>query len=634
MSQQFFRRDIEGLRAIAVSGVLVYHLSPGILPGGFTGVDIFFVISGFLITRSIVSEIESGHFSLFNFYARRIRRLMPAYLAVIFACFIVGYFILLPKEFKFFSASAFYSTIYASNIIFMLEDSYFSNILKNSLLLHTWSLSVEEQFYLFFPIFTIITMSFSRRKTISIWIIVAIASFALAEVMLRVNSAYAFFLSPSRFWQFIAGALIVLTPTLALDHQIRRAVVALGLLFIAASYMLIDADVAFPGLAAVAPTIGAVFVIAGGKNGSEGAFNLVLQNSVTDFIGKTSYSIYLWHWPIIVTYRLAWGPLDDMAKLVLGALSLLAGYLSWRFVESPFRGFPIAQRGRLFAFAGGASLICGAATATILILEGLPGRYTTAQAAAAEYIDYDPRPVGPYYWCFLQTDRDTNPELFDEEACLPKPSDGLRIALLGDSHANQFASAFRVVWPDAAIAQITASGCRPVVGGSGNPVCHEILRRALEEFVPNGDFDYVVLAGRWQIGDVAHARETVDRLRAHGQQVVVFGPLVEYVAAVPRLLAFSPVPGSGSAEQWARLSSRRAVEAALTEALDGSGAVYVSIIDLLCPNDACTLVTSSGVPMHWDFAHLTRPGAQQLLERMRSDGLFEGAGSASADVSN
>jgi len=191
-------------------------------------------------------------------------------------------------------------------------------------------------------------------------------SFVFAEFMLRTNSAYAFFLSPSRFWQFIAGALIVLTPTLALDYRIRRAVVAVGLLFIAASYFFINADVAFPGLVALAPTMGAVFVIAGGNNRSEGAFNLVLQNSVSDFIGKTSYSIYLWHWPIIVAYRLSWGPLDDMAKLVLGAMSLLAGYLSWRFVESPFRGFPLARRGRLFVFAGSASLICGAAAATIL----------------------------------------------------------------------------------------------------------------------------------------------------------------------------------------------------------------------------------------------------------------------------
>jgi len=164
VSQQFFRRDIEGLRAIAVSGVLIYHLSPGILPGGFTGVDIFFVISGFLITRSIVSELEAGHFSFLDFYARRIRRLMPAYLFVIFACFVVGFFILLPNELKFLGTTAFYSSIYASNIVFMLEDSYFSTALKNSLLLHTWSLSVEEQFYLFFPVFTSFTLLYLRKK--------------------------------------------------------------------------------------------------------------------------------------------------------------------------------------------------------------------------------------------------------------------------------------------------------------------------------------------------------------------------------------------------------------------------------------------------------------------------------------
>jgi peptidoglycan/LPS O-acetylase OafA/YrhL len=326
-------RHIDGMRALAIIPVVLYHLFPYLCPGGFTGVDVFFVISGFLITRGIVSDLSAGRFSITSFYVRRIKRILPAYFVLI--AFVL---IALPFSFSFYTyrsvcSTAIYSAFYSANIFFYRVISYFDLGAKENPLLHLWSLGVEEQFYLVVP--GVMWFLWAIKRSLFLYNLLFLFATSLACSTLGVShghSQFAFFMLPSRAWELLAGSMISQVPFQRLPRLPYAAASGwLGLLLVLVPYGLYSESTPFPGLAAVPSVLGASLLIC---FGNLGPLNDLLSWNPVVFIGKISYSLYLWHWPIFILLGSASSPARAAAAVMV---SIAASVLSYRFIELPIR---------------------------------------------------------------------------------------------------------------------------------------------------------------------------------------------------------------------------------------------------------------------------------------------------------
>jgi len=336
-----YRRDIDGLRAVAVLSVLVYHLNKSWLPGGFVGVDIFFVISGFLITRIIVSEIEGGSFSFSRFYARRVRRIFPALFAMLFVSGFFAWAMLPVAEYRSFFQDLKMAGAQISNFHFAREVEYLGIGIDASPLLHTWSLAVEEQFYLVWPLLCLGCISLSQKRGLQIFMAIGfILSLIASEFLLRIDEPeQAFYMFYSRAFQLIAGGILTLGLFPVLNSNLlRHGISIIGAFLIAVSFIVITPASHFPGVTALLPTLGSALLLYSGQQERHGLVNKVLALSPLVWIGLISYSLYLWHWPVIIfvqSYTAA--ALTVSQAIMVSAGSFLLAYLSFRFIEKPFR---------------------------------------------------------------------------------------------------------------------------------------------------------------------------------------------------------------------------------------------------------------------------------------------------------
>ena len=367
------RADIDGLRAVAVVPVLLFHAGFPAFAGGFVGVDVFFVISGYLITSIILDETDAGRFSIVAFYERRIRRIFPALFAMLFASSILGALVLLPDDLKNLGQSSAAAALSASNFLFWHELGYFDVAAELKPLLHTWSLAVEEQFYVVFPIALLLLLRAHKSGALLILATVALLSFVLAEWG---PSPMAFYLAPARAWELLLGALLATGAVPPPGRQwVRDSLSLLGLGLIAWSVLALSSATPFPGMAALLPTLGAALVIHAGDGGQSLA-GRVLGVRPLVLAGLISYSLYLWHWPLLVFARTYVGRELSMAEtLAVLALSVAVAVASWRWIERPFRGSrPILARPKLFAAAGAAVSVTVAIGLGLHLAEGLPTR--------------------------------------------------------------------------------------------------------------------------------------------------------------------------------------------------------------------------------------------------------------------
>jgi peptidoglycan/LPS O-acetylase OafA/YrhL len=339
-----YRPDIDGLRAIAILGVLAYHLGLG-LPGGYGGVDVFFVISGFLIAGIVGSELEAGTFSVATFYVRRIRRILPALAVCLVVTTIAAVVVLFPSDIKAYGRSLLAAVSSTSNIYFAGRNAYFDTAAIEKPLLHTWSLSVEEQFYLVFPLALSLLFKFARTRVRPILIAVTALSFAYSSWSVNHDPQSAFFSTPGRAWELGLGVLLALgvIPEIA-DTRVTQSLAIAGAAMIAAGFFLYDDATFFPGLGAVPFCLGALLIILAGQRSQGSVVTRLLSSRAMTGVGLISYSVYLWHWPLLVLcqYRLpglfaAEAPHATAARLLVGILSICIGTLSWRFVEVPLR---------------------------------------------------------------------------------------------------------------------------------------------------------------------------------------------------------------------------------------------------------------------------------------------------------
>ncbi|MEZ4701734.1 MAG: acyltransferase family protein [Rhodothermales bacterium] len=616
-----YRPDIDGLRAVAVLAVLGFHVMPALVSGGFAGVDVFFVISGFLITGILWRDLEAGRLSLASFYARRIRRLYPALVAVILVSAALELSIGLPDEVRTYGWSAISAVFYFSNHFFLAQNDYFDESLTYNPLLHTWSLSVEEQFYLVFPLLLLVLFRAGRRRAPVLLGAIALASLVAAEWLLRTNASAAFFLMPTRLWQLLLGGWLALRPIDIRSRFAREGAGVAGLLLIAGASMVYSEGTPFPGLYALAPTVGAAMLLVAGRQPGTVASRL-LSWSPARWIGKISYSLYLWHWPIVVFYRLQVSPEPSATERYgLIAASVLAGYLSWRFIEQPFRNAGAGASRPVFLGGAIATAVVAVVGLTFVLTDGGKERFSDDQLGYISFLDYDADPYFRTNTCFLTSASD-DLSLFDEGTCLHYDAAKRNVMIVGDSHAAQYYAAFARRLPNVQFSQVTASGCRPLMNYSGESRCTELVRRAFEQFLEANPYDAVILAGRWEPYDVEALPETVRWLSNRVGRVIVLGPIIEYRQALPRLLA-RYTPGDSEIEAAQVFADVDATDQAMRAAMDRAPGTYFSILHTLCDGRDCRMLASNGKPLQFDASHLTFQGAYDVVDALIGQGLFQ-----------
>lgn len=452
-----YRPDVDGLRAIAVSVVVLYHAGVSGIPGGFVGVDVFFVISGFLITAIIVRELEEQHFSILTFYERRIRRLFPALFVHFAVTAVIAYQILLPQDLKEFGQSLLSAAGFVANIFFWAQSGYFNGATILKPLLHTWTLAVEEQFYIFFPPILILLARFSNRRLGSVLLgAVALGSFALSVWAVRDKPVAAFYWLPTRAWELLFGAIVALDILPPVTNRIWREILSgMGFCLVVGSIVIVTKKMPFPGVAATPPCVGAALLIHAQRRGL-GVVGRLLSLKPVVFVGLISYSLYLWHWPLLVFARYRnIAPLSPVQTSLVVCASTVLAILSWRFVERPFRwrGVHISRRPAIIVGCAvvACAALCGGAFA---FTDGLPGRVPANVIAVTDARQYRTANGGCH---MFYTGRRKDMCVRGARGVAPS------FLLVGDSHAGAAADSIFKVAQAQGIAgfQLTDSGFCP-----------------------------------------------------------------------------------------------------------------------------------------------------------------------------
>jgi len=489
-----YRRDIDGLRALAVIPVVLFHFGVNGFTGGFVGVDIFFVISGFLITSIIWRERLTGQFSFVNFWVRRARRILPALFVMMIAAVVVGWFLMAPKDYEELGRSMRYQVMFASNILFMRQTGYFDVASDLKPLLHTWSLAVEEQFYIVFPLFLILLSNHLKHWRVALFAVLLV-SFGLSVWAVALQPQKAFFLLPMRAWELLIGAMLAVMPMTRrpVAPVLAQLVSVAGLGLILTAVLCYEKNTPFPGAAALLPTLGAAALI--WANGQRPTLvGRLLASRPMVGIGLISYSWYLWHWPIFVfgNYASVDGlTLVDIIALIL--LSLLLGYLSWRFVETPFREkrLLVGRKQTLIA-TGTAILVLGLVGQTLRWTEGFPWRLSEPARQYAQGKDWT---LGQRA-CMAKSDT-ANDRLFCR---FGTPGQSLPVLVWGDSHAAALGPSLKSAAGKYGVNVMLTSypGCLPVAGLENSRPCSRFNAR-VEQAMQDNSFGDVVIIAHWSL---------------------------------------------------------------------------------------------------------------------------------------
>lgn len=670
-----YRPDIDGLRCVAVLSVLAFHLSPTRLPGGFVGVDVFFVISGYLISAIVFSEIASSRFSVLGFYERRVRRIFPALFATLIAVSALLSFFLLPKEFVTYSKSVIAATTSSSNFFFWLHSGYFDSPTSNPLL-HTWSLAVEEQFYILFPIFLVIIRRFFPLRLKPAVVVLFFLSLAASEITLLRSPTAAFYMPHTRAWELLLGTIISLGyfPRLR-GVLLRNAVTILGMAMIAYSTLRFSSQTPFPGLPALVPCIGSALIIGAGESGSS-LVGKVLSWRPVVFIGLISYSLYLWHWPIIVLNDLGlsvnlsglvpgkWGLLllSQTARKILEILvSVALATLSWRFVERPFRARPRRiERRPLFALSAAVMAVLILSSSAVIYAGGFEGRFPLRAVQVASYLSDSGPPsagrskagdstvsastkgasapapssadkspssnpsLGQLGRCAITVDNQDT--IFDNDQCLQTVPGKETYVLLGDSTAGALWGGLQNSVPDATVALTAVWGCKPSVHPDGTPLCEHFLKFMFQKYLPVHPIQGLLVEARWYRQNLDALGEIVSWCRGHGVKVVIFGPVAEYDAPLPRLLAYSIAWHNPNLAREHRVGYSAALDDEMRNLAKNDWHVcYASIYEATCESNRCLEYADekNGIPLMTDEVHLSEIGSELLAKRMRQLGELE-----------
>jgi peptidoglycan/LPS O-acetylase OafA/YrhL len=645
---QGHRPDIDGLRAVAIVPVVLFHAQVPAFSGGYVGVDVFFVISGFLITGIIRHEIDAGIFTIAGFYERRVRRLLPALFAMVLVTSAIGAWLLLPSDLVDFAASVLATVFFASNVLFWQQSGYFGHAAEQTPLLHTWSLAVEEQFYILYPLFLVFVATRWKRRYVPATVAVTAASFALGLVLVAADRDAAFYLAPGRAWELGIGALLafgVLPPSRR--APVRNVTALLGAVAIGWSVFGYSESTRFPGTAALLPCLGTAALLWAGTGGRN-VVGRVLSLRPLVLVGLVSYSLYLWHWPLLALGRYhAVRPLTPGETTVLLAVAVIASVVSWRYVERPFRGKRGLWRRRpLFLAALAAGGVFTAWAAVVLLAGGWPQRLEPEVARlVASALDRR-----PHDWSCSNVEP---ARIRAGDLCRLGERSTVEPTFLvwGDSHGRVLADPIGAAAARAGAAGWLAvhTGCAPLLGvrrSDRDDDCGEFNAATLDLLRRSPGITDVVLVGRWGLlaegtrygqesgrdaflveGDESAAtpernrpmfaralQRTVTRLVALDKRVWIVGSIPEVGWNVPSVLARSvrfgrPPPMPPTLTEFER--RQRFVSATLSglDALDGVTVVWPHAY--LCDRTNCA-VARDGRATYFDDHHLTLHGAAPL----------------------
>ncbi|MGJ4945504.1 acyltransferase family protein [Bradyrhizobium sp. HKCCYLS1011] len=616
LRQLSYRPDIDCLRAFAVISVIAYHYDISPFRSGYVGVDVFFVISGFLITRILRTEILAGTFSIANFYRRRVRRILPAAFAMLGTVLVCSSVLLLPQDTVSVAHQALAVVTFSSNVLFWSQQGYFDAASITKPLLHTWSLAVEEQYYLLFPAAAVAAFALRRSLTLLSFVIAALASFAICVLQTPLQPASAFYLLPARIWEFALGALLAIEalPEPAME-RLRIVAAAAGWIALGASANVFSPRTPYPGAAALLPCLGAAMVIWANPTPSKAVLTAT-KPMIT--VGLWSYSLYLWHWPLLSLTYAAWGPpTSGFDKFVLVACCTALSIASYHLIEQPAR----RAEWRITWRSLGATGIAAVAFAAVMIWSaGFPFRFSPQELTIAGFLDYNYRPVYEERTCFL----DPAQSVEDLAPSCVAPTTKPNLFVWGDSHAAHLTHGLRQVLRPDAVLRATMAGCLPALSYGQPARCAPFNRRVLaliDEIKP----DVVLISGDWARSvEAQQTRQSllaaIGSITASGSRVIVVGPGLQYDAAMPRLVVSAM--HFGAAPDSHLLSFVRSSDDILRNLLkDIPETEYISPVRLLCPNATCPTL-ASGAPIAWDQGHLTAQGsvllATQIVETSAS----------------
>lgn len=636
-SQNPYRPEIDGLRAIAVLSVILSHAHLG-LPGGFIGVDVFFVISGYLITCLIVEGLEQRTFSLGEFWARRCRRIVPAMVAVLLTALLAGWFLLLPSDFAALGKAVSSQAVLVANFYYWRTLGYFWPSATEVPLLHTWSLAVEEQFYLITPVLLIslfrVTKHHQRTNLLGVAGIGMAVSLAFSEWLLRRHPEAAFYLLPSRAWELLLGTMLAVLPRRWLPQWrgMRELASWIGLASIVVPCFCYTAETPFPGFAAVPPCLGAaLFIWANARDSERKAPTTpgdLLSRRAPVFIGLISYSLYLWHWPLLA-FSNYWS-LSDLSLgyrvSIVGIVAILA-YASWRWVETPFRRRR-GSRPTVLALAGGALAIVLVAGAAVIAGQGFPSRfskvtlrYAAAKSEATLVHEMSPEEVFAGNLLAIGT---------------PTSTSSVRLVVWGDSHAMAAMPAFDSLLRQNGLAGRAAihSSTVPVLDYLRKPfdqTAHEAVRfnEAVFSYITARRVPDVALVACWDCYvDITNPADavrlesalvaTIRRLNGIGVRTWILAQVPAQPFDVPKALIRASLTHENLSNRCAKPATRRnMLEGIHHDLLGRIAAAGGNLIDP-CPHfldDTQTYyrIVLDGAPMYRDTNHLTVAAAQTIL---------------------
>jgi peptidoglycan/LPS O-acetylase OafA/YrhL len=618
-----YRPDIDGLRALAVAVVVVFHAFPRLLPGGFVGVDVFFVISGFLITGIILGAQARGEFTFRDFYRRRIARIFPALAVVVAASLVIGWLVMLASDFRRLGTSAAAAGVFGANVAFWRESGYFDVVAARKPLLHLWSLGVEEQFYLVWPPLLVLAARLRWNAGVVIGS-VGLLSLGVSLATTGSQPDAAFFLPFARMWELALGAFLAWRQQEGrLAFAVRPDIMSgIGLALIAASCVFIDAGDAFPGWLALLPVAGAALLVSAGPAAWVNAKLLSLRPVV--FIGLISYPLYLWHWPLLAFARgRTPDELGTVHRFVLIAVSAVLAWATYEFLERPIRSGRFARAAwRTPALV--AALSVATITALFVGTGTVPTRLDLAYPQLSR-VTFDYRSAYRSGICHFEV-RDSGRPM--DAACVDSSFgvSGVRsVLLLGDSHAAHLYPGLRALAREGgwALAQYTADACGPAASASTHS-CRGVDATALE-FIAKRTPGIVVLASAWDRVDIEDLAATVAALRAAAPaaRIVIVGPVPQWAEPLPivvlRYLRQHPGEPTPLYMKEGLKDEPANNDARLRRGLANQRVTYVSALSELCASEGC-LAMVDGEPVAWDASHLTGSGSR-LMARAILDAL-------------
>lgn len=638
-----YRPDIDGLRAIAVLSVVGFHAFPKIFKGGFVGVDIFFVISGFLISTIIFNSLEKNSFSFIEFYSRRIRRIFPSLIVVLIATLVFGYFSLLADEYASLGNHVAGGAGFISNILLWGESGYFDRSSDLKPLLHLWSLGIEEQFYIMWPFLAYLAWK-RKLDALSVTAIVIVLSFSFSLYLTKTNPAAGFYSPISRFWELLIGSLIAYFIARKTKASSRKAVFLsdfsqsinpqnnfftnpifnnlasfFGVILIICG-LIITREKYFPGLWALVPTVGAALTICAGKDAWVN--KNILSNRYLVFIGLISFPIYLWHWPIISFGHILFGQIPPPSLRVVSVItSVFLAWCTYKLVEQPIRN-GLLENKKTIALLILMSML-GCVGYYIKSIDGFSSRYPVHNN------DYETR-----VW-HLKGDGiiDCSHLVNATTSSFCAKTKETRLAIIGDSHAGHLFYGFSRSADDGfnKVIVIGAGSCQPTLDFEAREGCNNQLKVAIQLIAENESIKYVVLSGYYGVienesGDVSKKyidgiQKTIDELKKRDKKIIFFidNPSLKETAerCQPRSLLlrelFNPYPDYCKGAEIADLRDQNAYRHVINKvARRNPDVFFFDPKNVICPNGKCDLFVN-GALIYGDWNHLSIYGSQMVV---------------------